>query len=133
MQLAVPDIDREDEAGAIRQQHLGEAAGGCADIEADMALDIDRILFQRSRQLDAAARDPGVRGLRGQFCVDGDGLRCLQNLLAVGYHAAGLDRGAGAGTAFEQAALDQQHVRALAGGGFAVALVSQCQLDLLSA
>src|SRR6185436_18939286 len=41
-----------------------------------------------------------------------------------------LDRGAGAGTAFEQAALDQQHVRALAGGGFVVDCLGQCQLDL---
>ena len=44
--------------------------------------------------------------------------------LAVGGHAAGLDRRARAGPAFEQAALDQQHVRALAGRGFAVARLS---------
>jgi hypothetical protein len=48
MQLAAPDIDGEDEAGAVRQQHLGEAAGGCADVEADMVLDLDRILLQRA-------------------------------------------------------------------------------------
>ena len=32
-----------------------------------MALDLDRIQLQGAGELDAAARDPGVRGLRGQF------------------------------------------------------------------
>src|SRR5882757_425203 len=127
MQLAVADVDGENDAGAVRQQHLGEAAGGGADVEADMAFDIDRILFQRAGELDAAAGYPGVGGLRGNLRVRSDRLRCLQNLLAAGDHEAGLDRGAGAGAAFEQAALDQQHVRALAQRGFAVVLVSHVQ------
>ena len=122
MQLAAPDIDGEDEARAVLQQHLGEAAGGGADVEADMALDLDRIQFQGAGELDAAARDPGVRGLRGQFGIGGDHLRRFQHGPAVGGHAAGVDRGAGAGAAFEQAALDQQHVHALAGRSFAVVL-----------
>src|SRR5207302_4381880 len=45
-------------------------------------------------------------------------------------HAAGGDHGAGAGAAFEQAALEQQHVHALAGRGFAVARLRQGQSDL---
>ena len=75
MQLAVADIDGEHEAGAVRQQHLGEAAGGGADVEADMVLDLDRILLQRAGELDAAARDAGVRGLRRKLGIGGDGLR----------------------------------------------------------
>jgi hypothetical protein len=79
-----------------------------------MALDLDRIKLQGAGELDAAARDVGVRGLRGQFGIGGDQLGGLQHRPAVGGHAAGVDRGAGAGAAFEQAALDQQHVHALA-------------------
>ncbi len=61
MQLAVPDVDGEHQARAVGQQHLGEAAGGSADVEADVVLDLDRILLQRAGQLDAAARDVRVR------------------------------------------------------------------------
>ena len=39
--LAGADIDRVDALGAARQQHLGEAAGRGADIEADTAGDIE--------------------------------------------------------------------------------------------
>jgi hypothetical protein len=69
MQLAVTDIDGEDEARAVLQQHLGEAAGGRADVEADMVLDLDRILLQCAGELDAAARDIRVRGLRRQIGI----------------------------------------------------------------
>jgi len=55
MQLAAPDIDGEHEARTVLQQHLGETAGGGADVEADMALDLDRIQFQGAGELDAAA------------------------------------------------------------------------------
>ena len=95
-----------------------------------MVLDLDRIQLQRACELDTAARDVGVRGLRGQFGIGGDQLRGLHHGPAVGRHAAGVDRGAGAGAAFEQAALDQQHVHALAGRSLAVIPVSQCQSGL---
>ena len=42
MQLAAPDIDRKHQAGAVGEQHLGEAAGRGADVEADVVLDLDR-------------------------------------------------------------------------------------------
>jgi hypothetical protein len=61
MQLAVPDIDGEHHAGAVGEQHFCKAAGGGADVEADVVLDLDRILLERAGQLDAAARDPGMR------------------------------------------------------------------------
>ena len=117
MQLAVADIDGKYEAGAVRQQHLGKAAGGCADVEADMIFDLDRVLLQRAGQLDAAARHQGMRRLRLQRRVGGECLRRLQDRLVIGGDKAGFDRGLRPRTAFEQAALDQQQIGALAGGG----------------
>ena len=69
-----PDIDRKYQAGAVGEQHLGEAAGRCADVEADMILDVERIALQRAGQLDAAARDIGMRRLRLQHGVGRNGL-----------------------------------------------------------
>ena len=69
MQLPVPDVDREHDGSAVGEQDFGEAAGRRADVEADMALDVDRVLLQRARELDAAAGDVGVRGLRLQHGV----------------------------------------------------------------
>ena len=63
MKLAAADIDRIDAPRAAREQHLGEAAGRGADIEADAARDIDAEMVERRRKLDAAARHPGMRGL----------------------------------------------------------------------
>ena len=121
MQLAAADVDREYQAGAVRQQHLGKAAGRRADVEADMVLDINGILLQRARQLDAAARDIGMRGLRGQCRVGGDGFRGFCHRLAVGNHKPGVDGRARPCPAFEQAALDQKHIRALARSRFVLA------------
>ena len=120
MQLLAPDIDGEYQAGAVGEQHFGETAGRCADIEADVILDVDRILLQRARQLDAAARDKGMRGLRLQHGVSGNALGGFHDRLVVGGDEAGLDRGLGPRPAFEQAALDQQQVRAFARGRIAV-------------
>ena len=63
MQLIAADINGEDQARAVGEQHFGEAAGRSADIEADMVLDLDRISLQRAGQLDAAARHVGMPGL----------------------------------------------------------------------
>ena len=73
-----PDVDGKHQAGAVGEQHLGEAAGRGADVETDVILDVDRIALQRARQLDAAARDKGMRGLRLQHGVGGNGLGGLQ-------------------------------------------------------
>lgn len=72
MQLCGSDIDGEDEARAVREQHFGEAAGRCADIDADVILDIERVLLQRRRELDATARHPRMRWLGPNLCVGGN-------------------------------------------------------------
>ena len=113
-QLAVADIDGIDLRGAVGQQHVGEAAGRGADIDRDRALGIEREMRERVRELQPAARDPGMilaldlerRVLRHQVAGLGDA--------AVGAeHLAGHDQRLGLGAGLDQAALDQQLVGAL--------------------
>ncbi len=85
-----------------------------------MILDVDRIALQRAGKLDPAARDVGVRRLGLDHRVLRDGFRGLYHLLVVGGDEAGLDRRARPRPALEQAALDQQNIRALAGGDMGV-------------
>jgi hypothetical protein len=118
MQLSVPDIDGVDEARAIGEQDFGETAGRSADIDADMILDVDGILIQRAGKFDAAARHPGMRGFCNDLGIIRKGFRCFRDLLAIGNDAACFDSGLRPRTAFEQAALNQQDVCALAFGHF---------------
>src|SRR5258705_1923262 len=129
MQLLAPDIDGKHQAGAASEQHLGETAGRCADVETDMTLDVDRILLQRARQLYAAARDKGMGGLRMQHGVRVDALGRLHALLVIGRDETRFDCRLRPGPAFEQAALDQQCVRALAGRGHAPLALCHVQLE----
>ena len=63
MQLAAPDIDRIDAPRAAREQHVGEAAGRSADIEADAPRRIEAEMIERGGELQPAARDPRMLGV----------------------------------------------------------------------
>ena len=117
VQLPASDVDREHNAGAVGEQDFREAAGRGADVETDVILDVDRVLLERARELDAAARDKGMGRLRLQDGVGSDRLGSLQNLLVIGRDETGFDRRARASPAFEQSALDQQQIDAFAGRG----------------
>ncbi len=123
MQLGAADIDRKHQAGAVGEQDLGKSAGRGADIEADMPFDIDRIALQRARELDAAARHVGMRGLGPQHCVGRNGLGRFGDLLVIGHDEAGRDGGLRPRPALEQAALDQEDIRAFAGRGHGFSFV----------
>ncbi len=73
-------------------------------------------MIERSRELHAAARHAGVRGLGVQHGVGGDLVRRLGDRHVVRRHQAGGDRGLRLGAALEQAALDEQAVDANACG-----------------
>ncbi len=94
-----------------------------------MILDFDRVQFQRARQFDATPRNKGMRSLRLQHGIGGNALGWLHDLLVIGRDETCFDRGLRPCPAFEQTALDQQQVRAFAGGGFAAAFLRQVQLD----
>ena len=72
VQLPAADIDRVDAPGAALQQHLREAAGRGADIEADHAARIEAEMIERGHELQAAARHVRMRRARAQFGVDRD-------------------------------------------------------------
>ncbi len=54
-ELAVADIDRMDPQRAVGEQHVGEAAGGSADVEADPSLRAEAERRQPVRELETAA------------------------------------------------------------------------------
>jgi hypothetical protein len=60
VQLALADIDRVNLGRAAREQDVGEAAGGRADIETDEASGIDAEAIEPLDEFESAARDPGV-------------------------------------------------------------------------
>src|SRR5712691_2227625 len=112
MQLAATDVDRVDAPGSAGEQDLREAAGRGADVETDAARRIEPEMLERGRELDAAARDPGVRGLGANARVDGDFVRWLGDGDVVYGDAAGGDGSLRLGAAFEQAALDEKAIDA---------------------
>ena len=116
VQLAGADVDRVDPLGAAREQHLGEAAGRGAGVEANAAGDVETEMIERGGKLDAAARHIGVLGLGGDDGGGGHFLRGFANGDAVGGHASGGDRGLRPRAAVEQAARDQQAIGSFAMG-----------------
>ena len=81
--------------------------------------DVDPEVDERmlSDDSDLVRMRDGVRRLRLQPGVSRDHFRGLLNWLVVGDDEPGVDRGARPRPALEQAALDQQNIRALAGSG----------------
>ena len=112
----------------LESRHLGETASRCADVETDVILDFDGILLQRARQFYPAPRNKGMRRLRQQHGVNGNGLGWLHDQPVVGHDEARFDGGLRPRSALEQAPLDQQHVRALAGRGHSPVAPGQVQL-----
>src|SRR5215468_12217358 len=106
------DVDRVDAPRAAREQHLGEAAGRGADIEADAAARIEFEMIERGRELHAAARHPRVSRHGVQRCIDRDLVRRPADQDVIGGDEAGRNRSLRLGTAREQAALDQQAIGA---------------------
>ena len=61
--LAVADIDGKDAGRAAREQHLREAAGRGADVEADVALDIERKCSSAPASLTPPRETQGCAGV----------------------------------------------------------------------
>src|ERR1700744_2456053 len=115
VQLPMPDVDGENHAGAVGEQHLGEPAGRGANVETDVILDVYRGLLQRTRKLDAASGDKRVRRLGPRPGIESDRLGRLDDRSIIRRHETGVDRGARPRAAFKQASLDQQEIDAFFG------------------
>ncbi len=116
MQLAASDVDGVDAPGAALEQHLREAAGRRADVEADAPARIETEMVERGRELLPAPRHIRMRGRGAQNRVGGNLLGRLAHRPVIGDDQAGFDRGLRLGAAVEQPALDQQPVGAQARG-----------------
>ena len=114
IELAASDIDGVDPTRATTEQHVGEAAGRGADIERDLPFDRNLEMVERVRELDAAARHPGMVApaphLESRIGAKQTS-RLVDPLLAAEY-GAGHDQRLSVGAAFGQAALDQLDIGA---------------------
>ncbi len=108
-ELAMPDIDGVDPGGSPRQQHVGKAAGRSADVERRHTGDGDREMVECRRQLDAAARHPGMvrAGDRKRGFLGERGAR-LVDAPSGGGHQAGEDQRLGFRPCVGEAALDEK-------------------------
>ena len=99
---------------AFLQQHIGEAAGRGADIEGDETGDIDGEVIERMRELDAAARDPGMIA---RFDLERRVIRvggaCFVELPIAAEDRAGENQRLCLGTRLGETTLDQQHIQTL--------------------
>ncbi len=113
-QLAVADIDRVDLCRPAVEKDIGEAAGGCPDVQADTTGRVDFESVQPFHQLESAARDPGViLAAHLERLVGPHGLTRLVDPDLAGEHDAGHDQRLRAAPAFRQAAIDQGLIGAL--------------------
>ena len=62
VQLRVPDVQGNDMARPALEEHIGEAAGGGANVEGHCAGGVDTERVERLHQLQSTATDPGMVG-----------------------------------------------------------------------
>ena len=114
IELAVADVEGDDPARAALEQHVGESAGRCADVERLAAVDGYAERVERMRQLDPASAD--VRMIR-LLQRDGGIVRHRHSgflrRLSVDEHDAGEDERARALARRGQPALHEEDVEAL--------------------
>ena len=109
MQLAVADVERDHAGRAALQQDVGEAAGGCADVEAVAARRVDAERLERRARASPRPARRTAAPRESQLCSF---VHLLARLLVAG-HAAGQDEGLCLGATLCEPTLDEQHVEAL--------------------
>src|SRR5579872_3825312 len=111
--LPAADIDRMHAGGAMRQQHVGEAAGRGADIERGAARRVEAEMIECKGELQPAARYPRMvaAGERERRVLI-ERSAALVDAPACGADQAGENQGLRLGPAFGEPLLDQQLVGA---------------------
>ena len=92
MQLVAPDVDRVNMRSAARQEHVREAAGRRADIDAGPAGWIDSEAIEGGCELYTAAGHPGIGWLGFDLCTRGHDLRRPHDAVPIDSHKTGFDR-----------------------------------------
>ena len=115
MQLPVADVERDHAGGAALEEHVGEAAGGGADVEAVAPRRVDPERVERVRELLAAARDEPRSPLDREL---GRLVHLLAGLRVPG-DEAGEDERLRLRAALREPPLDEQDVQALLRHGYA--------------
>ena len=117
MQLAAPDVDGMDAAGAGLQHAIGESAGAGAEIEANQPLGAERESIERRLQFLAATADKTGKQI-GDFdlAIRIDRGAGLVDKASVNRHLAGADQALGLLTALGQITLGEQRVDSCAFG-----------------
>ena len=107
-------IDGIDFGRALGEQHIGEPARRCADIEGHHAGYINREMIERMRQLDATTRYPRmVLGFDLDLLIVGKRRARLVELAVAAPYLAGKNQRLRLGARFRQAAFDKNNVESL--------------------
>ncbi len=114
VKLVTADVDRHDMRRTARQENLGEAARRGADVEAAATGGIEAEEVQAGRELDAAARHPGVGRRRLERSAGSHAARRFDDRHAVGRDEPRRDGRPCPGTALEQPGFDQSQIGAAA-------------------
>src|SRR2546428_10060412 len=97
-----------DPRGAALEEHVGEPARRCANIDRDAAADVDRERVQRARELVAAARDVPASRIDRDLRPVADRRRRAIGARAVHAYDAGEDECLRALPARREPALDEE-------------------------
>src|SRR5436309_2488512 len=116
IELSGAHVDRIHARGATLEKTVGETAGGCADVDAQLADDVDVEVVEGVRQLLTAATHIGRPPTQLDFGFGGDEGAVFVDSLTVHEHVAGHDQFRGLLSAVHQSALDNHPIDPDAGG-----------------
>ena len=114
IQLTIAHINSKHLTGALLQQAIGKAAGGCTGIAADIAFGLDAKVTQGFLQFQSASADIGTYGTPDlDFNSLFKGSACLVGFLAVDIHRAAHNNRLGFGTGIGIEPFHQQNIQSL--------------------
>jgi hypothetical protein len=112
--LAVADVERDDMPCAALQEHVGEPAGGRADVQRESTGHVDVKCVERVRELQASASDERmVRRDDDHVRVVGDRCSRFHRGRPIHAHLPGQHQRARAFSRRRQAAGDEQQIETL--------------------
>jgi hypothetical protein len=129
--LAEAGVDGGDVGGAVLEKTVSKAAGGCADVEAETAGDVDFPVDECGLKFETAAAYEGhVVAEQADGGIGRDGSAGFVDFLFVDEYSASENEGAGALAALDQASVNEEEIDA----GFRCSgQISVCSVDQAAA